>query len=75
MVFTDLDPSRLSWLTIWFVVDGKGKVQNLRVLRSSGKASYENSLNAVRRWQFKTGTCDGKPIAMPLTMEIPATPR
>ncbi len=70
-----LDPEHMAWLRIWFVVDAKGKPQDVRVLRSASKTSNEKTLQSFRNWRFKPGTCDGKPMAMTMTMEIPTTPR
>jgi hypothetical protein len=75
IMYPGLDLDRVAWLRVWLVVDGKGRPQNLRVLRSTGKGSHEKALNTVRGWRFNPGTCDGKPMPMPLTMEIPSTPR
>ncbi len=73
--FPGLDPERIAWLRIWFVVDVKGKAQDLRVLHSASKTSNAKALDTVRNWRFKPGTCDGKPMWMTMTMEIPSTPR
>ncbi len=70
-----VDPERIAWLRIWFVVDAKGKAQDVRVLRSADKESNAKTLTTVRSWHFKPGTCDGKPMPMPMTLEIPSTPR
>jgi hypothetical protein len=64
-----------AWLNVWSVVDAKGKLQDLRVLRSAEKDSHAKALNPLRSWGFNPGTCDGKPMPMPRTMEIPSTLR
>jgi Gram-negative bacterial TonB protein C-terminal len=69
-----LDPEDVAWLSVWLVVDEKGKPQDLRVLRTADKHAHENAWNTIRNWHFKPGTCDGKPMPMPLTLEIPSTP-
>ena len=33
------------------------------------------ALDTVRKWRFKPGTCDGKPMSMTMTIEIPSVPR
>jgi len=73
--FPGLDPERIAWLRIWFVVDVKGKAQDIRVLHSASKVSNAKALETVRNWRFKPGTCDGKPMSMTMTMEVPSTPR
>jgi hypothetical protein len=70
-----LDLENVAWLKVWLVVDAKGKPQNLRVLRPADKHTYEKAWNMVRDWHFRPGTCDGKPISMPLALQIPFTPR
>ena len=74
IVMPGLNLEEVAWLSVWFVVDEKGTPQNLRVLRSVDKHAHDNAWNAVRNWRFKPGTCDGKPMPMPLTVEIPFTP-
>ena len=69
-----VDPENVVWLEVWFVVDEKGKPQDLRVLRTVDKHTHENAWNTVQSWRFKPGTCDGKPMPMPLTLEIPSAP-
>jgi hypothetical protein len=73
--FPGLDLDSVAWIQVWFVVDAQGKPQNLKILKSMDKASHERALNSVRSWRFKPGTCDGKPVPMQMTIEIPSTPR
>ena len=75
LILPGLDPERIAWLRIWFVVDTKGKAQEIRVLHSASKVSNARALATLRNWRFKPGTCDGKPMPMPMTLEIPSTPR
>lgn len=70
-----LDPESVAWLRIWLVVDAKGKPQDVRFLRSAANDSNSKTLTAVRGWRFMPGTCDGKPMPMALTLDIPSTPR
>jgi len=70
-----LDLDNVAWIDVWFVVDTKGKPQDLRLLRSANKESHEKAQDTVRGWHFKPGACDGKPMPMPLTIRIPYTPR
>lgn len=66
------DSDRVSWIQVWFMVDAKGKVQNVRALRSLDKRSYKKAVSATQNLSFVPGTCNGKPIAMPVTLELPA---
>jgi hypothetical protein len=59
-------------IRVWFVVDVKGRPQNTKVLGSVEKGRYEKTLNMVKSWRFKPGTCNGEVMAMPLTVEIPS---
>jgi hypothetical protein len=72
--FPGLDMDRVSWLRIWFVVDAKGRPQNVRFLRSMREKPYENASKIVQSWHLTAGTCDGKPMPMPMTVELPFTP-
>ena len=70
-----LDLNSAAWLTVWFVVDVKGRPQNLKVVRPLDKEPHEYELNTLRTWPFKPGTCNSKPMPMPVTIKIPYTPR
>jgi hypothetical protein len=65
------DPDRVRWLPVWFLVDAKGNVQHLRLLRSADKTSYQDAMNVIQGWSFVAGKCNGKPMAMPYTAEVP----
>ena len=73
--FSGLRQNQLAWIPVWLVVDAKGKLQTVRVLSTDGKSSYESSLKTLESWSFHSGTCDSKPIAMSLIVEIPYTSR
>jgi TonB family protein len=75
LIFPPQDWNRIAFLHVWIVVGKSGKPQNVKPLRSAGKDYKESALNAMRSWHFKPGTCDGEPMPMPITVEIPATPR
>ncbi len=68
-----VDPERISWVTVWLVVDPKGKPQHARVLRSvPGNNAVEKAiLNRLHDLWFKPGTCNGIPMPMPLTIQLP----
>jgi hypothetical protein len=62
-------------IRLWFVVDAKGRPQYLKAIPPSRKDSNESVLNWVQHWNFRPGTCDGKPIPMQMTMDVPAAAR
>jgi protein TonB len=53
-----------------FVVDTQGVPQNVRVIRGVGKGLDEKAVEAVRQYRFKPAMQDGKPVAMPLNIEV-----
>jgi TonB family protein len=52
------------------VVDASGKAQNIRVARSLGLGLDEKAIEAVRKWKFKPGYKDGRPVAVVATIEV-----
>jgi hypothetical protein len=70
-----IDLEHAAWLHVWFVVDTKGKAQNIRLTRSDDRTSHENVLKALRAWRFLPGKCDGKAMPMPVTLLLPSTLR
>lgn len=49
-------------VVLLFVLDEKGKVEDVRV-ESSTRSEFERpALSAVRRWRFKPGTRNGRPV-------------
>jgi Gram-negative bacterial TonB protein C-terminal len=62
-------------IRVWFVVDTKGRAQNLKVLPPASSKLNESVLNWVRHWNFSPGKCDGKPMAMEMSMDVPSAAR
>lgn len=73
--FSGLHKNQLRWIPVWLVVDENAKLQLVRVLSTENKVSYESSLKTLESWSFRSGTCDYKPMTMPLLVEIPYSPR
>jgi TonB family protein len=46
------------------VVDENGRTRDCRVVRSLGLGLDEEALKAVKKWRFKPGMKDGKPVAV-----------
>jgi TonB family protein len=51
-------------------VDRSGRAQNVRVARSLGLGLDEKAIEAVRRWKFKPGYKDGRPVTVAATIEV-----
>jgi hypothetical protein len=68
------DPDHKSWVTLWLVVDVKGRAQSGRVVHSPDRTRDDKVLKRTRDWFFEPGTCHGVPMPFPLTIEIPFQP-
>jgi TonB family protein len=51
-------------------VDPSGKVTNIKVQRSLGLGLDEKAIEAVRKWRFKPGYKDGKPVTVTVSIEV-----
>lgn len=51
-------------------IDPTGTATNIRVLRSLGLGLDEKAIEAVKRWKFKPGQKDGKPVSVMATIEV-----
>jgi TonB family protein len=47
-----------------------GKAHDIRVQRRLGMGLDEKAVETVRLWKFEPGTRDGKPVAVPATIEM-----
>ena len=52
------------------LVDDNGQPQNIKVLTPLGYGLDENAVNAIKAWRFAPGTKDGKPVAVPVIVEV-----
>ena len=57
-------------VVLYAEVDQSGRAINVRVMRSVGLGLDEKAIAAVAQWRFKPGTRNGKPAAMPATIEV-----
>jgi protein TonB len=57
-------------VTVRFLVDEKGSVQDATVEKSSHHELDESALKAVRKWRFKPATRDGNPVAVHVSIPI-----
>lgn len=52
------------------IVDTHGNPQDLRVIRALGMGLDEKALEVIRKYKFKPGTKDGKPVPVRITVRI-----
>ena len=57
------------------VVDEQGVPREVKVVRGAGFGLDEKAVEAVRKWTFRPGTRDGKPVAMPAMVDAIFNPR
>jgi protein TonB len=57
-------------VTLSVLVDTKGKPRDLRVRESSSEAFEKPAIEAVSRWKFKPGICNGEPMPMEIAVQI-----
>jgi TonB family protein len=55
---------------LYVEVDPSGRAQNVRVARSLGLGLDEKAIEAVRKWKFRPGLKDGKPVTVAATIEV-----
>ncbi len=61
---------RSAMVTLWLIIDAKGKPQEVRVTRSGGKPFDDQAASTVRGWRFKPATCNGEPMGTQISVEI-----
>lgn len=52
------------------IVNTQGKPQDIVVLSPLGFGLDESAIEAVRKWEFKPGTLDGKPVAIMAEIQV-----
>ena len=57
-------------VVLYVEVDASGHARNLRVVRSLGLGLDEKAIEAVKKWKFKPGYKDGKPVTVAATIEV-----
>ena len=55
---------------LYIQVDPSGKATNIKVVRSLGLGLDEKAMEAVKKWKFKPGYKDGKPVTVEATIEV-----
>jgi TonB family protein len=57
-------------VSLSFVVDERGHIKNIHVVKSLGLGLDEAAIKAVAQWQFKPGLRDGKPVKVEFTVSM-----
>jgi len=55
---------------LYIEVDPSGRAQNVRVLHSLGLGLDERAMEAVKKWRFRPGMKDGRPVTVAATIEV-----
>src|SRR5947207_9187136 len=55
---------------LYIQVSPEGRAVNMRVLHSLGLGLDEKAMEAVKKWRFKPGTKDGKPVTVEAQIEV-----
>ena len=50
-------------VTVLFIVDTSGRVSDVRVKEATSEVLSKVALKAVKKWRYKQGTKDGKPVS------------
>jgi hypothetical protein len=65
-----LNPDTTAHVPVWFMVNVKDQPENIRALTRLDKDSYQKAIDAVHALSFEHGTCNGRPMAMPVSMQV-----
>jgi TonB family protein len=57
-------------VTLYVEVDPNGRAQNLQVVHSLGLGLDEKAMEAVRKWKFRPGYKDGRPVTVSAMIEV-----
>jgi TonB family protein len=57
-------------VTLYVEIDPSGRAQNIKVVRSLGLGLDERAMEAVKKWKFKPGYKDGRPVTVAATVEV-----
>jgi TonB family protein len=57
-------------VVLYVEVEPNGRAQNMRVIQSLGLGLDEKAMEAVRKWKFRPGNKNGKPVTVVATVEV-----
>jgi TonB family protein len=57
-------------VVLYVEVEPSGRAQNMRVIQSLGLGLDEKAMEAVKKWRFRPGNKDGKPVTVVATVEV-----
>jgi TonB family protein len=57
-------------VVLYVEVEPNGRAQNMRVIQSLGLGLDEKAMEAVRKWTFRPGHKNGKPVTVVATVEV-----
>lgn len=57
-------------VVLWVVVGADGLPGQIRVARALGHGLDEQAIKAVKKWKFKPGTFDGRPVPVQVNIEV-----
>ncbi len=57
-------------VVLYIEVDPEGRAQNVRVVHSLGLGLDEKAIEAVRKWKFRPGYRNGRPVTVAATVEV-----
>ena len=63
-------PREAVTVTVEFIVDERGNVTNLQLIKSAGDAIDKPVLDAVARWRFSPGMIDNQPVRTRIRQEF-----
>ena len=55
---------------LWLIVGPDGRPRDIRVARTLGLGLDEKAIEAVKNWRFDPAMKDGKPVAVPINVEV-----
>ena len=57
-------------VVLYIRVDPDGRAHSFKVQSSLGLGLDEKAIEAVKQWRFSSGTKNGKPVVVPVTIEV-----